>query len=106
MWSFLLSPYLLLFARLCVGGVFLASGTGKLLDREGTAASMTRYPFLPAGFGRLVANVLPPVELLVGFLLVLGLFTRFAALAAAALFVVFTVMVIYDLTRGKDQSCH
>jgi uncharacterized membrane protein YphA (DoxX/SURF4 family) len=106
MWTFLLSPYLLLFARLCVGGVFLASGIGKLLDREGTAASMARYPFLPAGFGRLVANVLPPVELVVGTLLVLGLFTRLTALAAAALFVVFTVMVIYDLTQGKDQSCH
>ena len=106
MLEFLTSPYLLLFARLCVGGVFLASATGKLLDKEGTAAGMSRYTFLPAGSGRVIANVLPWVEMAVGVLLVFGLFTIAAATAAIALFVVFTGFIVYDLTQGKNQSCH
>ncbi len=106
MFDFFLSPYFLLFARLCVGGVFLASAVGKMMDREGTAVSMSRYPFLPAGFGRFIAYVFPVIELAVGLMLVLGLFTRPAALIAALLFVLFTGLVIYDLSRGSDQSCH
>lgn len=104
--DFFTSPDFILFARLCVGGVFVISAITKMLDREGTAVAMSRYPFLPAGFGRFVAYTFPYVELLVGGLLVLGLFTRVAALAAVGLFVLFTGLIIYDLTRGQSSSCH
>ncbi|MEO6457579.1 MAG: MauE/DoxX family redox-associated membrane protein [Chloroflexia bacterium] len=106
MLDFFLSPYFLLFARLCVGGVFLASAVGKMMDREGTAVNMSRYPFLPTGFGRFIAYVFPVIELAVGLMLIVGLFTRPAAFVAALLFVLFTGLVIYDLSRGSDQSCH
>jgi uncharacterized membrane protein YphA (DoxX/SURF4 family) len=89
-----------------VGGVFLVSAIGKLLDKSGTEASMARYPFLPRGAGKLIANYFPFVELLVGVLLVLGLFTRLASVAAIALFVLFTTLIVYDLTRGSNASCH
>jgi uncharacterized membrane protein YphA (DoxX/SURF4 family) len=104
--DFFTSPYFILYARLCVGGVFLVSAVTKMMDREGTAVAMSRYPFLPSGFGRFVAYTLPYLELLVGGMLVFGLFTRLAALAAAAMFVLFTVLTIYDLTRGQSSSCH
>ncbi|HEX9991160.1 MAG TPA: MauE/DoxX family redox-associated membrane protein [Chloroflexia bacterium] len=106
MLDFFTSPYFLLFARLCVAGVFLASGIGKLMDKEGTAASMSRYPFLPSGAGRLIANVFPILEIIVGAFLLVGFFTRYAALLAVAMFVLFTGLLIYDLSRGKNQSCH
>ena len=104
--DFFTSPYFILFARLCVGGVFLVAALTKMLDREGTAVSMSRYPFLPGGFGRFIAYTFPYVELLVGGLLVFGLFTRVAALMAVGLFVLFTGLIIYDLTRGQSSSCH
>jgi uncharacterized membrane protein YphA (DoxX/SURF4 family) len=104
--DFLTSPYFLLFARLCVGGVFVVSAIGKLLDKSGTEASMARYPFLPGGAGKLIANYFPFVELLVGLMLVFGVFTRLAAVAAIALFVLFTTLIVYDLTRGSNASCH
>jgi uncharacterized membrane protein YphA (DoxX/SURF4 family) len=106
MLDFFTSPYFLLFARLCVAGVFLASGIGKLMDKDGTAASMSRYPFLPPGAGRLIANVFPILELVVGAFLLVGFFTRYAALVAVAMFVLFTALLTYDLTQGKNQSCH
>lgn len=106
MTEFLASPYFVLFARLCVGGVFLVSGLGKLADREGTAVAMSRYPFLPRGSGRFLGYVFPYIELAIGAMLVLGLLARLAAVGAALLFVVFTALVVYDLTRGQEQSCH
>ena len=104
--DFFTSPYFLLFARLCLGGVFLASAVTKLMDREGTAVSMSRYPFLPSGFGRFIAYTFPYVELLVGAMLILGLFTRYAAVASVGMYILFTILITYDLTRGQNQSCH
>lgn len=104
--DFFTSPYFLLFARLCVGGVFLASAITKLMDREGTAVSMSRYPFLPGGFGRFIAYTFPYLELAVGLLLIFGLFTRYAAIASVAMYILFTGLITYDLTKGQNQSCH
>jgi len=59
--DFLTSSYFLLFARLCVGGVFIISGLGKWVDKPGTEASMSKYLFLPKGSGRFIANVFPPL---------------------------------------------
>ena len=106
MLDFFTSPEFLLFARLFVGGVFIVSGIAKWVDKAGTEASMSRYRFLPVGSGRLIANVFPMLELLVGLMLVLGLFTSAAALGAIALFAVFTGLIVYDLARGQNQSCH
>ncbi len=104
--DFSIAPYVDLFARLCVAGVFLASSVGKLMDRPGTEASMSRYPFLPAGSGKLIANVFPFLEMAVGVLLLLGLFTRLASIGAVLLFVLFTGLIIYDLTHSQNSSCH
>jgi uncharacterized membrane protein YphA (DoxX/SURF4 family) len=104
--DFFTSPYFLLFARLCLGGVFLMSSIGKLLDQPGTAANLSRYPFLSVPMRRLIARVFPYIELAVGVLLVLGLFTRLAAVASIGLYIVFTGLIAYDLSRGQDTSCH
>src|SRR5829696_4048308 len=106
MLDFLTSPYFVLFARLCVGGVFLVSAIGKLLDRPGTAASLARYPFLPVASRKLIADVFPYVELAVAVALILGIFTRYAAIVAVGLLVIFTVLIIYDLTHNQSASCH
>ncbi|MGA7730637.1 MAG: DoxX family protein [Chloroflexia bacterium] len=104
--EFFTSPLFLLFARLCVGGVFIVSGVGKWLDKPGTEASMARYLFLPRGSGKFISNVFPPLEIAIGFALIFGLLTRLAALGAVLLFALFTGLIIYDLARGKTQSCH
>jgi uncharacterized membrane protein YphA (DoxX/SURF4 family) len=104
--EFFTSPNFLLFARLFVGGVFVVSGIAKWVDKPGTEASMSRYRFLPVGSGKLIANVFPVLELLVGLQLVFGLLTTAAALAAVVLFAVFTGLVVYDLSRGENAACH
>ncbi len=104
--DFFTSPLFLLFARLCVGGVFIVSGVGKWLDKPGTEASMSRYLFLPGGSGKFIATVFPPLEMAIGLALIFGLLTRLAALGACLLLILFTGLIIYDLSRGKTQSCH
>ncbi len=106
MLEFFLSPLFLLFARLCVGGVFIMSGVGKWLDKPGTEASMARYLFLPKGSGKFIAVVFPPLEIGIGLALIFGFVTRLAALGSVLLFVLFTTLIIYDLSRGKTASCH
>lgn len=106
MLDFFTSPEFLLFARLFVGGVFIVSGIAKWVDKPGTEASMSRYRFLPVGSGKIIANVFPVLELLVGLMLVLGLLTTVAALGAIALFAVFTGLIVYDLARGENGACH
>src|SRR6476619_5557229 len=104
--DFFTSPEFLLYARLTVGGVFVVSGISKLLDKPGTEASMARYVFLPRGSGKMIANLFPVLELIVGTLLIFGLVTRLAAVVAVALFAVFTGLILYDLTHNKNVSCH
>jgi uncharacterized membrane protein YphA (DoxX/SURF4 family) len=106
MLEFFTSPLFLLFARLCVGGVFIISGVAKWLDKPGTEASMARYLFLPKGSGKFIANVFPPLEIAIGLALIFGILTRLAALGAVLLLALFTGLIIYDLARGKTQSCH
>jgi Methylamine utilisation protein MauE len=106
MLDFFVSPLFLLFARLCVGGVFVMSGMGKFLDKPGTEASMARYLFLPRGSGKFIATFFPPLELAIGVALIFGLLTRLASVGAILLFALFTGLIIYDLARGKTESCH
>ena len=82
------------------------SAIAKMMDREGTAVSMSRYPFLPAGFGRFIAYTFPILELAVAIMLILGVFTRLAAVMSIGMYLLFTVLIAYDLTRGSSQSCH
>jgi uncharacterized membrane protein YphA (DoxX/SURF4 family) len=104
--TILASPYLILFARLTLGGVFVLSALTKLLDRAEAAAAFEGRAWLPPALARLGARVLPWAEALVGVLLVLGWEIRLAALGAGILLVVFTTVVLGDLRGGRAMACH
>ncbi len=101
----LASPYLILFARLCLGGVLLVAGVGKLIEHN-PAAVIAEVNFLPLPLARVAARLLPYVEVSIGGLLVVGLLTPFAAAVAAAMFAVFSVVVGSKVLRGKRENCH
>jgi uncharacterized membrane protein YphA (DoxX/SURF4 family) len=104
--ALLSSPYLLLFARLTLGGIFLAGAVGKLIDPAGSATAFRDRVWLPPALRTLVSRLLPWTEAAVGGLLLLGLALPWAALAAAALLVVFTLVVLGDLRGGRAMPCH
>jgi len=100
--AFLNSPHLLLFARLTLGGVFVLSAIAKWRDQD--AAGTTRA-WMPAALATAGRRLLPPVEALVGGLLIAGLATRPAALGAGVLLLLFSAVVFADLRQGQGLPC-
>src|SRR5215212_8564895 len=106
MFEFLSSPYLILFARFCLGGVLIVSGIGKLLDaRNSPEALVAQVPFLPPFLARFGARALPPIEILVGALLVLGIGLLPVGLVAGALMLLFTAIVTRDVLQNRRTTC-
>lgn len=93
---------------LVVGGVFLYACSDKILEPRKFAAIVYQYRVVgpSAGLGFLPANLvavtLPWVELLVGLLLVTGLWRREAAAVAGGLLVVFLAAIGIATAQGVD----
>lgn len=91
--------------RLGLAAVFLFSGAIKVIDPAQTRVAVSAYELLPSGLIGPVATGLPLAELTLGTLLVAGAFTRWVALAAALLLVVFMAGVAQAWARGLSIDC-
>jgi uncharacterized membrane protein YphA (DoxX/SURF4 family) len=98
-------PWLSTLARLFLAGVFLTAGWPKLLDTEGTVRSVRAFQLVPEALVRPFAYGLPALELAVAVVLVIGLGTRLAALATAALMVMFLFGIAAAWSRGLAIDC-
>ncbi|MEX1906770.1 DoxX family membrane protein [Janibacter sp. Y6] len=94
-----------LLARLVLGGAFLLAGGLKIGNPSGSARAVQAYDVLPFEVARLVGYGLPYVELILGQLLVLGLFTRASAVLGGLLMVVFVVGIAQAWARGLTIDC-
>lgn len=92
-------------ARLGLAVVWLVSGGLKAVDPDQTYVAVRAYDVLPRAGVELVAALLPWAELALGALLLLGVGTRLAATASAALFVVFMAGVTQAWARGLSIDC-
>jgi putative oxidoreductase len=81
------SDALLLIGRILLGYIFLLSGWGKLMGLAGFAASLQRRG-VPASYGLAILGA--AVEFFGGLALLLGIATRYAALALIAFTLVAT----------------
>lgn len=89
-----------------IGGALLLAGVPKLGDRDGLLTVVKGYRLLPAWAERVVAAVLPVVEVGTGILLILGVGSRVTAVASVLLFGTFTVGLTVNLARGRrDLDC-
>ena len=95
--------------RLAVRGVpailLLWAGLSKALDRQGSILAVDAYEVLPDTLVRIVASLLPWIEIGVAVLLILGLFVRFAGIATALLASVFIVSLVQAKARGLAIDC-
>ena len=73
------TDFLLLVGRVFLGWLFLASGYGKLGNIAGTTAYFTNLGMSPPGFWAWFASF---AEVILGAALILGIGTRYAALAS------------------------
>ncbi len=92
-------------ARLVLGVVLVVAGGLKVTTPRASAIAVHAYQVLPYDVGTYVGYALPVVEILVGLLLVLGLFTRVSAVAGTLLMVVFIAGIAQAWARGLSIDC-
>ena len=94
-----------LLLRLVLGGVVLVAGALKVGHLETSARAVRAYQLLPFDLAGVVGYGLPVLELAVGALLVLGLFTRVSAVVAGLLMVAFVIGIASAWARGLSIDC-
>ena len=74
-------PWMVILARVLVGGVFVLAGFSKLLlPHAEVVALIQQYSVIPRGLTPLIAAVLPWLEVASGTALLIGFYTTPAAL--------------------------
>lgn len=99
------NKYLILIFRFVIGAVFIWSGIIKILDPLLFAQDVANYQAFPQTLSFLIALILPWVEILCGLLLVLGIWSRAAALMISGLLLAFLFLLVVTIIRGIDVTC-
>lgn len=94
-----------LLARVVLGGVLIAAGALKVTEPDVAARAVQAYQVLPYDLAATVGHALPVVEIIVGLLLVVGLFTRVSAVVASLLMLAFLVGIGQAWARGLSIDC-
>ena len=94
-----------LLARLVLGGVMLVTGALKVTKPEVSARAVQAYQLLPFDLATYVGYGLPILEVVIGLLLVAGLFTRASAAVAGVLLVAFIIGIASAWARGLSIDC-
>jgi len=94
-----------LLARAFLALVFIWAALHKVIHPDEFAMTVATYQLLPLSLINLQAIGLPWIELLVGVALVLGIWTREAALMTVGMNLMFIVAIVLTLNRGDDIMC-
>ena len=92
-------------ARLILGVVLIWAGGAKLPNLEESVLAVRAYKILPYDATAAVGYALPIVEVIVGILLVIGLFTRVVGAIGALLMAAFIVGISWAWAHGYAIDC-
>ena len=92
--------------RLFMGSLFLISGYSKARDISSFLRGLDEYRVVTSEQARVLAYLIPFLELLIGVLCISGFLLSFAAFGSLLLTIVFTVAVLINIGRGRSISCH
>ena len=104
-WEIFRNRYLSFVFRIALGVVFIISGAGKLPELAEFVQEVEDAAVLPHALATVYGNALPLVEIVIGVLLILGLFTRFAAAIGGLLSISFMVGNSFRIHRGLYGEC-
>ena len=94
-----------LLVRVLLGAVFLYAGCTKIGTLSAFAGDIAAYRLLPHFGNYLAAAVVPWLEAVCGFLLIVGWRIRGALATTTLLIVVFMTVLASALVRGLDIDC-
>lgn len=92
-------------ARGLLAVTFVWAAWHKVLEPGEFALTVATYQILPLSLVNLQAIGLPMVELVVGVMLVAGLWTRESALVTVGMNAMFIVAILITLYRGEEIMC-
>jgi uncharacterized membrane protein YphA (DoxX/SURF4 family) len=97
---------LALILRVALGVIFVYAAWTKLRDPWALfAMAIDSYQVLPAWAVELVARALPWFELLLGVLLIVGVWRHVSAAAASLLLAVFFGLMVRAMAKGMQIDC-
>jgi uncharacterized membrane protein YphA (DoxX/SURF4 family) len=94
-----------LVARLVVGVIDLLAGLSKFSDPAGNVRAVRAYRILPESMVPTLGHALPTIEIVIGALLILGLFTRPMAILSGLFFLAFIIGISSAWARGLEINC-
>lgn len=92
-------------ARLALAVVWLYSGWQKITEPVSTKQAVRAYELFSDDTADLIAIVLPIGELILGVLILIGLFLRFSAFISGVLLLVFIGGIGWAWSRGLSIDC-
>ena len=91
--------------RVLIGALFVTAGALKIGHFNELAAAISGFRILPPDVVGPIAVVLPFFELGLGVYLILGLFTRGAAIVASAQLAVYSIAIASAVMRHIPANC-
>ncbi len=91
--------------RLVLSGIWFWAGIVKVLEPNGAREAIIAYRVFPASWVGFLGWALPAVEIALAILLLLGLFTRLAAICTALLMMGFIIGISSVWIRGYSIDC-
>jgi len=91
--------------RLMLGGVFLWAGMVKIQNSQDFADSIETFKVVPPEALNLIALGVPPLEIIVGLMLIAGWAKRLGAFSAVVLLAIFCLLALQALIRGLPVDC-
>lgn len=97
--------YFALFSRIMLGGIFVFAGAAKvphIVPKQGLSVyqEIMEYHILPHQLATAYAYVLPPLEVLIGVLLVAGIFQKASSALAGLITLSFIIAKVLAIARG------
>lgn len=92
-------------ARIVLGLVFIYASYDKILHPAAFAKIIYNYQMLPDKLINLTAILLPWLELVIGCLLISGLWLPGAVFISNVLLIIFFCILIYNKARGLNINC-
>ncbi len=96
---------LFFWARLILGIIFFLASVDKIIHPAAFARMIYNYQVLPDGLINLAATFLPWVEILLGILLIFGVWLPGTVVFSNLLLLTFFGALVFNVARGLDVHC-
>lgn len=91
--------------RLILAAVLIYAGVAKVFEPDGARNAILAYRIFDADIASVLGWALPIGEIIIGLLLLVGLFVRWAGLATALLMTGFMIGIVSVWMRGYNIDC-